>query len=161
MQMQRLRDNKLYSDVLLYMSEHNTLTLATVAGQDPAAACLFYVNDDSLKLYFLSKPDSRHSKNLLQNSRVAVTISEDYHDWKMIKGIQLDGKAYVVNDTLEKGKILTLYLKKFPFVKDFFSQKYFSKVMFEISFYKIIPQVIRFTDNSGGFFGRKELIVSQ
>src|SRR3970282_361427 len=99
--------------ILDYIQAHNTMTLATSAGDVPWAATGFYASDD-LRLYFFSAPDSRHCQNLTANPRVAVTIQEDYHDWRQIKGIQLEGKVMAVDSLLEKGKVMVVFSRKFP-----------------------------------------------
>ena len=84
--------DELKTQVLDYLRSHNTMTLATSTGDSPWAATVFFASDD-LRLYFFSAPDSRHGQNLAVNPQVAVTIQEDYHDWRAIKGIQLEGRV--------------------------------------------------------------------
>src|SRR5688572_14067789 len=96
----------LKEQILQYMRSHNTMTLATCARDVPWAATAFYASDE-WRLYFFSAPDSRHGQNLAANPRVAVTIQEDYHDWRKIKGIQLEGTVTLVDSILEKTKALT------------------------------------------------------
>ena len=79
------------------------MTLATCAGDAPWAATVFFASDD-LQLYFFSSPDSRHCQNLALNPKVAVTIQEDYHDWRKIKGIQLEGQVALVDGRPGKGQ---------------------------------------------------------
>ncbi len=67
----------LRAQVLDYLKSHNTMTLATCAGDLPWAATVFFASDD-LRLYFFSAPESRHCQNLAANARVAVTVQEDY-----------------------------------------------------------------------------------
>src|ERR1041385_7813517 len=106
--------------VLDYMESHNTMTLATTHGESPWAATVFYASD-GLKLYFFSAPDSRHCQNLAVNPRVAVTIQEDYHDWRRIKGIQLEGRVALVEGVLEKAKAMAVYAVKYPDVIKLFT----------------------------------------
>src|SRR3990167_9352254 len=103
----------LKQQILDYMQAHNTMALATSAGDVPWAATVFYASDD-LRLYFFSAPDSRHCQNLAANPRVAVTIQEDYHDWRQIKGIQLEGSVEPVDSLIEKGKAMAVYARKYP-----------------------------------------------
>ena len=90
--------------ILEYMESHNTMTLGTCQSDVPWAATVFYASD-GLRLYFFSAPDSRHCQNLAANARVAVTIQEDYRDWRKIKGIQLEGRVARVDSLIEKGRI--------------------------------------------------------
>jgi nitroimidazol reductase NimA-like FMN-containing flavoprotein (pyridoxamine 5'-phosphate oxidase superfamily) len=55
--------DELKRQVLNYLQSHNTMTLATSAGDVPWAATVFYASDD-LRLYFFAAPDSRHCQNL-------------------------------------------------------------------------------------------------
>ena len=106
--------------ILDYLRSHNTMTLATCAGDAPWAATVFFASDD-LQLYFFSAPDSRHCQNLALNSKVAVTIQEDYHDWREIKGIQLEGQVALVDGVLEKAKAMAVYARKYPGVIKLFT----------------------------------------
>lgn len=151
--------DKLAKTILAYLKNHNTLTLTTVLDNKPQAASLFYVNV-GLKLYFLSEPKTRHCTNLSANSAIAATISEDYHNWKEIKGIQLEGRAVQVTGAVEKARAMAAYLEKFPFVADFIKSADFRKMMDKVKFYKITPDTVWFVDNSQGFSHREQLVLS-
>ena len=112
--------DELKRQILDYLQIHNTMTLATCAGDAPWAATVFFASDD-LQLYFFSSPDSRHCQNLAANSRVAVTIQEDYKDWREIKGIQLEGQVVLVDGVLEKAKAMAVYARKYPDVIKLFT----------------------------------------
>jgi hypothetical protein len=101
--------------LLQFLDNHNTMSLATSRGNNPFAASLFYAND-GLIIYFLSNPDSDHSINFSQNPNVAITINQDYSDWRMIKGLQINGKAYKVSEE-DLPAAIKSYSKKHPFVK--------------------------------------------
>ncbi|MGH7926491.1 MAG: pyridoxamine 5'-phosphate oxidase family protein, partial [Candidatus Binatia bacterium] len=111
---------ELKRQILDYLHAHNTMTLATCAGNVPWAATVFYASDD-LSLYFFSAPDSRHCENLAANSRIAVTIQEDYRDWRQIKGLQLEGNVALVDSVIEKAKALAVYARKYPEVIKLFT----------------------------------------
>lgn len=75
-----------------YLRTHRVATLATMAGDGPWAAAVFYASDGEA-LYFLSSPNSRHCRNLEQDPRAAATIQGDYGDWSEIKGVQMEGNV--------------------------------------------------------------------
>jgi len=153
----------LKQQILEYMQAHNTMTLATSVGDIPWAATVFYANDD-LRLYFFSAPDSRHCQNLAVNARVAVTIQEDYHDWRQIKGIQLEGNVALVDGVLEKTKAMAVYARKYPGVIKLFADPasgVFYKAFLKVKFYCVTPQKVFFIDNEQGFGKRQELPVSE
>ena len=149
--------------VLAYIESHNTMTLATASGDVPWAATVFYVND-GLRLYFFSVPDSRHCQNLAANPGVAVTIQEDYRDWRMIKGIQLEGKVSQVDSVIEKGKAMAAYGRKYPEVVKVFTNPQSGllyKAFLKVKFYCVIPDRVFYIDNEQGFGKRQELRVSE
>jgi uncharacterized protein YhbP (UPF0306 family) len=153
----------LKQQILDYMQAHNTMTLATSVGDVPWAATVFYASDD-LRLYFFSAPDSRHCQNLAVNARVAVTIQEDYHDWRQIKGIQLEGNVALVDGVLEKTKAMAVYARKYPGVIKLFTDPasgVFYKAFLRVKFYCVTPQKVFFIDNEQGFGKRQELLVSE
>ncbi len=157
-------DEGLKQTILSYIKQHNTVTIATLDATSLWATALFYAND-GFTLYFLSDPKTRHGRNLVEHPSVAATINEDYHDWRSIKGIQLEGTACVVTGRIEKAKAMAMYLRKYPFVAEFFgSPSKIGKGMFDkvssTTLYKIVPTRILFIDNEKGFGHREELTLT-
>ncbi len=153
----------LKQQVLDYLRDHHTMTLATCAGDVPWAATVFFASDD-LRLYFFSAPESRHCQNLAVNSKVAVTIQEDYQDWRAIKGIQLEGHVELVDSLLKKAKALAIYARKYPDVIKLFtdpSSGVFHKAFLKVKFYCVTPAKVFFIDNSQGFGKRQELVLAE
>jgi len=145
------------------MESHNTMTLATSHGNVPWAATVFYASHE-FHLYFFSSPESRHCQNLGQNPKVAVTIQEDYHDWRKIKGIQLEGKVELVDSLIEKGKAMAIYGRKYPEVIKLFSNPasgVFYQAFLKVKFYRVTPQKIFWIDNEQGFGKRQELVFEE
>jgi uncharacterized protein len=153
--------DELKQQVLRYLEMHNTMTLGTCSGDLPWAATVFYASDD-LRLYFFSAPDSRHCQNLAANPRVAVTIQEDYDDWRKIKGIQLEGTVTLVDSIVEKATAMTAYARKYPEVIRLFTDPasgLFYKAFLKVKFYCVVPQKLFFIDNEQGFGKRQELAI--
>lgn len=151
--------DELKQQVLSYLEGHNTMTLGTSWQDVPWSATVFYASDD-LRLYFFSAPDSRHCQNLAANPRVAVTVQEDYHDWRKIKGIQLEGTVVLVDSIAEKAKAMTVYARKYPEVISLFTNPasgLFYKAFLKVKFYCVVPQKVFFIDNEQGFGQRREL----
>ena len=139
------------------------MTLATSAGDVPWAATVFFASDD-LRLYFFSAPESRHCQNLAVNSTVAVTVQEDYKDWRKIKGIQLEGRVMLVDGMIEKAKALAIYGLKYPEVIKLFtdpSSGVFHQAFLKVKFYCVVPERLFFIDNEQGFGKRQELLLEQ
>lgn len=149
--------------ILDYLACHNTMTLATCDAEAPWAATVFYANED-LSLYFFSSPESRHCQNLARNPRVAVTIQEDYKDWRIIKGVQLEGGVSVIDSLLEKAKVMAIYARKYPAVIKLFSDPasgIYYKAFLKVKFYRVAPERLFFVDNEQGFGKRQELPIEK
>ena len=152
---------ELKQQILSYMESHNTMTLGTCHEKIPWAATVFYASD-GLRLYFFSAPDSRHCQNLTANPQVAVTIQEDYKDWRKIKGIQLEGKVVLVDSPIEKGKAMTVYARKYPDIIKLFTDPasgIFYKAFLKVKFYCVVPEQVFYIDNEQGFGKRQELVI--
>jgi len=152
---------ELKQQILDYLRAHNTMTLATCAGNVPWAATVFYASDE-LSLYFFSAPESRHCQNLEVNSRVAVTIQEDYRDWREIKGLQLEGNGALVDSVIEKAKALAVYARKYPEVIKLFTDPgsgVFHRAFLKVKFYRVTPEQVFFIDNAQGFGKRRQLLL--
>jgi len=177
--MPKVANRKLKETVLNYLKEHYTMTIATAEGETPWAAAVFYAND-GFTLYFLSDPESRHSKNIAENPVVAVTINEDYHDWRKIKGIQMEGKAELVATEEQVARAVATYVNKYSFTAAYLKlisspfpriAGYLDKLLsrlpfmpslpttFTASFYKVIPTKVRFIDNEKNFSHHEEFLV--
>ena len=151
----------LKQQIVDYLKSHNTMTLATCASDLPWAATVFFASED-LKLYFFSAPESRHCQNLTGNQRVAVTVQEDYQDWRKIKGIQLEGRVELVDGVLQKAKAMAIYASKYPEVIKLFSDPssgVLYKAFLKVKFYCVCPEKLYFIDNEQGFGKRQELLI--
>ena len=145
------RESDSVKRILAYLAHHNTLTLATERDGIPFACSLFYANDN-FDLYFVSETKTRHAENLISNPRVAAAIHENYSDWRVIQGVQLEGACAVVSDPIESARALALYAAKFPFVTQL------GAAMAMVSPFKVTPRWVRFVDNTRGFGFKEELI---
>ena len=128
------------------MGAHITMTLATARDGRPRAATLFYAND-GFDVYFVSDTDSVHSQDLLANPRAFVTISQDYADWQAIQGIQISGRAALLQG--DTSRAAEVYAAKFPFVATFPPEAF--------SYWKISAEWVRMIDNTIAFAHKDEI----
>ena len=150
--------------ILDYLQHHHTVSLATEKEGVPHAATVFYVSI-GFDLYFLSSPTSRHGENLSRNPRVSATINEDYDQWQMIKGLQLEGRVENVGGILDNGRIARAFVQKYPDVTDFlFSPRKLGKAIAQkvagVRFYRLKPSRILFINNAIDFGKRAELTLA-
>ena len=139
-----------------YLATHNTIILSTYGQDGPWATPVFFVNR-GFRIYFLSELTSIHSCNLRQNPLMAASITEDYEDFRKIQGIQLKGHAYLVNSLKETAVVLGAYFKKYPAAKHILQTPASFKGVSKARWHCIIPEFLRFTDNSRKFGERFEL----
>jgi uncharacterized protein YhbP (UPF0306 family) len=81
------------------------MSLATVDESGPWVSDLIFVPED-LNLYWISEEDTRHSKAILQNSKVAATITISNRGGEDNVGLQIEGLAEKV-----EGDILEIAIK--------------------------------------------------
>lgn len=144
------------SKVLTYLRAHNVMTLATHGPEGVWAAAVFYVSEN-FDLYFLSSPSTRHALNIAAQPRVAVTIQEDYGDWRAIQGIQMEGSVTRLED-LEQARAILLYGKKFSIVGNIArAPAEIARAFSRVAWYRITPTRLFFVDNSQGFGYRDEI----
>jgi len=142
--------------MLDYLAIHNTIILSTYGENGSWSTPVFYVNR-GFRIYFLSELSTIHSCNLRQNPLMAASVTEDYSDISKIQGIQLRGHAYLVNNLKESAVVLASYLQKYPATKHIFKTPTSFKGVSKARWHCIIPEFLRFTDNSRKFGERFEL----
>jgi uncharacterized protein YhbP (UPF0306 family) len=96
----------------MMLSDNKYLVLATSSkGAKPWAAPVFFVYDEKYNLYFLSASDSLHAKHILENPNVAVAVFDSTQPIGSSDGLQIEGKATIVNkDTISK--VITIYCER-------------------------------------------------
>jgi uncharacterized protein YhbP (UPF0306 family) len=153
-----VEQDELRARIAAYLRAHHTMSLATVtpAENAPHAAHVFYTVDDDLRLIFLSQTTSLHGRNIGQEASVAVTVSEDYDEWRLIQGVQLWGKVRLLTRTAE-ARAMAHYLLRFPFVRDLLRDPDLKARVRDLGVYRVEPVRAAFTDNMSGVFGRETL----
>jgi uncharacterized protein len=154
-------DAGLRQALLDYLTTHNTMTLATAGVDGPAAAALFYVHDEQFRLYFLSETKAAHVANLRADARGAVTIHDDYRDWRVIQGVQMRGAARAIQLPLELARATRLYLTKYPFLEEFMAnpRRAGERLTWKLASSRLFvfePRWLRWIDNPSGFGARRE-----
>lgn len=81
--------------VVEFLKNNATAVVSTCVKNQPEAATVFYVIDDELNLYFVTRRSSRKFKNLSSNNKVAVVVGTDAQNPTTV---QMEGEAsYSVN----------------------------------------------------------------
>lgn len=153
-----MTDKALRDAVSAFLATHNVLSLSTCGGEKtPHAASLMYAND-GFAAYWISDPNSRHSRELAANNRVAATIAPDYDDFNDIRGLQIAGTARHVEGAVEIARAMTLLAGKFGFFSQFLDGPGdLVKRMKGSAVYRLDCETITLIDNTVAF-GHKEVL---
>lgn len=86
--------------IIQHLKAARVLQLATSANNQPWACNLHFYADDGLNLYWISKPDRRHSEDIATNPKTAIVIKlhEDTKAEKYIVGLSAEGTSELLSD---------------------------------------------------------------
>ncbi len=129
--------------IVAFIHKHHVLTLATCRKETPWCANCFYIYLENQNWFvFTSDDDTRHVRNLEENTLVAGSVVLETNVIGKIQGIQFQGymkrpeKAWA-------SKVKSAYLKKFPVAS-----------LMNTSLWIVEVVHIKMTDNRLGF-GKK------
>ncbi len=100
-----------------YLQEKKVMQLATSENGNSWVCSVYFVNDSDLNLYWLSLPDRRHSKEIKQNPKVAITVV--IKENLPVIGLQSEGTAETVDDVIVIENIMSFYINKYDEGKSF------------------------------------------
>lgn len=133
------------------------LSLATHGRDGPHAANLFYAQD-GLALFWVSDPDTRHSREIEADQRVAVTVAGDHTDFADIRGVQLAGTATRVAAAERRAWHLSQLAVRYPFLNKLANAPPALQAAYaRAAVYRFEPTYAVLIDNTKGF-GHKETI---
>jgi uncharacterized protein YhbP (UPF0306 family) len=126
------------------LRSQSTMTLSTCddAGW-PQATPLFYYAGDDLELYWFSSMRSAHSKHVVREPRVAVTVFRPTEHWQEICGVQMRGEAMEVSGPKRRA-ITALYCERFQL------GAVFGLTITRSRLFGFQPSWIRYLDNAKG-----------
>jgi uncharacterized protein YhbP (UPF0306 family) len=130
--------------------ESNVLcSMATITRQSKPhinVAYFAYTKKGSLELFYLSYPDSLHSKNLLRNPSMGIAVYGSNQEWGgHDRGMQLLGKCKEARGILSK-RAESVYGNRFRKYKEWHLKFKHEKVRFEYRFYRFVPKLLMFLD---------------
>lgn len=139
--------------VAAFLEAQSTLALATI-GPDgrPQTAPVFYVSDAGWRFYWLSSPDSRHSRNLARHPDVAASIYPAVWRPEEIRGLQIEGVARALHDPGWREDIVARYVEKFALPPEFQAE------VERQTLYLLEPRWMRWLDNSVRFGYKAQLL---
>ena len=145
-------------DVEAFLAAHHVVSLATTDDDGgPHAACVMYALD-GLRLYWMSDPESRHSRYIGARPRVTATVAPDYSDFREIRGLQLFGRARRIAGGAELGQARQRMVERYAFLAELAGGQPALRAAFDkAGFYCLEPHRITLIDNTRGF-GHKETL---
>lgn len=147
-------DARLIAEITQFLASCRTAALATAdADGTPHAANIQYAQDDELRLYWVSSPDSEHSLHIADRPRVALTVYAHDDRAQNIHGVQLRGEARAIVDHGAWNEAFELYTTKFTFAA---ALPQFRELIERQRFYVFTPTWARWIDNRRGFGFKRE-----
>lgn len=151
-------ERALAAEIEAFLSAHHVITLATSAGEAAHAASLMYAHQGYV-LFWMSDPDTRHSRELEANSRVAATVAPDYTDFRAIRGLQIAGVAARLTAPREIERARTLMEQRYAFLRELARGPEALRAAYaKAGHYALQSERITLVDNTRGF-GHKETLV--
>ena len=139
-----------------FLEAHHVMTLATVGDAGAHAASLMYARA-GFTLQWTSDPQSRHSQHLERDARVTATVAPDYADFRVIRGLQIAGRARRLDGSAAEEARAAL-VARYAFLAEIASGPPKLRAAFETAaFYAVVPERITLIDNARGF-GHKETL---
>ena len=135
--------------ITAFLDAHHVMTLATCGQQGAHAANLLYVRD-GFALLWVSHPESRHSREIADEARVAATIAPDYEEIDAIRGIQICGRAHVLRGASYRAQARRLLEARYPSLRRLCSGA-LRHACESMELYRLDPARIVLIDNSRGF----------
>jgi uncharacterized protein YhbP (UPF0306 family) len=139
-----------------FLDAHHVMTLATIGDAGAHAASLMYARA-GFTLQWTSDPQSRHSQYLERDARVTATVAPDYADFRVIRGLQIAGRARRLDGRAAEDARAAL-VARYAFLAELASGPPKLRVAFETAaFYAVVPERVTLIDNARGF-GHKETL---
>jgi uncharacterized protein YhbP (UPF0306 family) len=127
-------------EVLDYLGEQRTLTLATASPSGvPHAGTFLYVHEGP-ELFFWTKAHTTTARHIEQNPLVSFTIDRYSDDLQKIRGLQGRGECRVILSGEQIALVADLFGQKFPALSP--------GTTMTISFFRIVASELQFTDNT-------------
>ena len=134
-----------------YLLSHYYVRLATLKPDgNPVVHTVGYASEGAT-LYIMTDRPSRKARNIMQNPNVAYAVDENYEDFSHIRGIQMEGKATVIQEKADIEKAMAMLKKKFKQYSDLPQNR-------DIVIIKLEPAAGYYLDNSVRFGHRDKVI---
>ena len=102
------------------MDASTLCSLATVStGGRAHINHMYFAWNDRFEIFWISDPDSRHSRNLQSDASAAITVYDSHQTWgRPDRGIQLFGSAAELRGGAAKAEARRVYSRRFDSYDD-------------------------------------------
>ncbi len=104
--------------ILNFLKRNRLMSLATSSKNMPWAATVFFAYDTIGTIFFYSRKDTRHCRNIAKNPNVAITFNQYTGKPNSIKGLQIIGRASEVA-SCECARCYAIFTTRYPWAKKF------------------------------------------
>lgn len=153
-------EEALKEEILAFLRSHHVVSLSVLHGGTAHAACVMYALED-LSLVWTSDPGARHSLAIERDARVAATVAPDYEDFRLIRGLQIAGRARRLDDAADAARAAELLRRRFRFLRELQSAPAALRAAIEkAACYRLDPDAITLIDNTRGFGNQRTLRIA-
>jgi uncharacterized protein YhbP (UPF0306 family) len=143
------------NQALALLNLQKTMVLGVHADGAPWVAPVYFVFVQP-GIYFFSSPRSIHIQAARSQAAAAGAIFAESDQWLQIRGLQMTGQVEEIQGPLEKLRITTRYLNKFPLARELMATEIdkIPGLAQRVGLYVFWPAQVYCTDNREGF-GRR------
>jgi hypothetical protein len=150
-------ERALREEIAAFLDSQHVVSLAVLREGAAHAANVMYAVED-LSLYWTSHPGARHSAAIERDPRVAATVAPDYADFRLVRGVQIAGRARRLVEPTEAARARALLRERFAFLREADAMPAAMRAALDRSaFYRLDPGTITLIDNAKGFGNRQTL----
>lgn len=135
------------------LGKAHLMSLATHDDVGPWVADVIFIYDEDMNIYWMSDPETRHSKAVLKNNKSAGSITCSTKSKELNFGIQVEGITAQLQGV--QFELLTKHLAKRGYSKPKLSQA--KKILDGDLWYKLTPSKILLIDEENFGYTRKSL----
>lgn len=96
-----------------YLKKAKLMQVATSKDNRPWACSVYFAYDNSLNLYWISLPSTRHSREIKDNNRVAGAIVLPHKSGDKVRGLQFEGTAKELTEKKEIKGAVKYYAERY------------------------------------------------
>lgn len=104
-------------EIKTYLASTQIMQLSTSSNDQPWTATVYFAYDSNLNIYWLSRSDRRHSRDIEKNSKVSGAITKLHTYGEKVRGIQFEAIAEkLAGEDASSG--LEIYYERYSMARD-------------------------------------------